>query len=97
MQWQNVWVVELSDGVDLGQEALGAQDSGQVRPEDLDGDAAVMLEIVGEIDSCHPTATDVPLDRVAPGKGGLQGGELLHHSWPEGVGCSMIQACNGSD
>jgi hypothetical protein len=42
----------------------------------------VMLEIVREVDRCHPAATDLALDRVVAGKGGLQGDQLLAYADP---------------
>ena len=46
-------MAEAGGGLDLAQEALGAERGGELGAEDLDGDLAVVLEIFGEIDGGH--------------------------------------------
>jgi hypothetical protein len=48
-QRQDVPVLEDCRGLDLGKEALGADDRRKFRAEDLDRDLAVVLEVLGEI------------------------------------------------
>src|SRR6185503_20623746 len=48
--------------------------------QDLDGDAAVVLEISGEIDRCHPTASELALERVTPGEGGTETVQKVRHA-----------------
>jgi hypothetical protein len=52
-------------GLDLRQEPLGADHRGQLGAEHLDGDLAIVLEVLGEVDGCHPALTELPLDPVA--------------------------------
>ena len=40
--------------------------------QDLDGDLAMVPEIVGEIDRGHSPAAQLPLNAVAVGEGGLE-------------------------
>ena len=46
-------MLEVGGGLDLGEEAFGADDGGEFGAEDLDGDGAVVLEVVGEVDGGH--------------------------------------------
>jgi hypothetical protein len=46
-----VRVLQIGRELDLGQEALGADDGGQFRAQDLDGDPPVVPEIVGAVAS----------------------------------------------
>jgi hypothetical protein len=68
---------ELGGGLDLAQEAVGAQRNRQLGTEDLDGDRPVMLEIAGEIDRGHPALAQLALDGVAVRQGGRQAGEIV--------------------
>jgi hypothetical protein len=56
---------EIGDGLDLVQEPLGADQGRELRPQHLDGDLAVVLEIVGQVDRGHPARTQLALDPVA--------------------------------
>jgi hypothetical protein len=58
-------MIEVRCDLDLAEETIDANRSGQLRPEHLDRDLAIMLEIVSEIDGCHPTSTELTLNRVA--------------------------------
>ena len=49
---------------------LGAQAHREFRPQHLDGHLPVQLEILGEIDDCHPAAAELALDSVAVGECG---------------------------
>ena len=68
----------VGDGLDLAQEALGADDGGQLGAEDLDGHLAVVLEVLGEIDGGHAALAQLALDAVAVGEGGTQGVRHAH-------------------
>ena len=61
---------------------VGAEDGGELRPEDLDGDLAVVLQVVREIDSGHATRAELALDAVAVGKDGAEAAERVGH-WPQ--------------
>ena len=55
---------------DLLQEPLGAEDRGQLRAQDLDGDLAVVLEVLRQVHRGHAALAQLPLDAVAVGEGG---------------------------
>ncbi len=67
-QWQDVRVLEVGGGLDLGEEALGADDGGEFRAQDLDGDGAIVLEVVGQVDRGHAPLAELALDAVAVGQ-----------------------------
>jgi hypothetical protein len=52
--------------------ALGAERGGEFRPQHLHRHLAVQLQVLGQVDGCHPTTADLPLDRVAVSEGGLE-------------------------
>ncbi len=70
-------MVEPSRSVDLAEEPLRAKRRGQLGPQHLDGDFAMVLQVLGEVDRRHTAATEFTLDRVAVGKRGLQSGEQV--------------------
>ena len=72
-------MVEPCRDLDLAQEALVAERRGKLGLQDLEGDGAVVLEVLGQIDRGHPAAAEFALDRVAAGEGGLQAREDLVH------------------
>jgi hypothetical protein len=63
--------MELRGDLDLAQEPFGAEYRGVLRPQDLDGHLAVVLEVLGAVDSAHRAAADAPLDPVAAGEADL--------------------------
>ncbi len=58
-------MVELRGDLDLAEESLRTQRGGQLRLEDLDGDLAAMLQVVGKIDRGHATSAEFAIDAVA--------------------------------
>ena len=68
--------------LDLGEEALAAERGAELRVEHLDGDVAIVLEVVGEIDGRHATRAELPLDAVASGKGGEETVDQVVHREP---------------
>ena len=58
-------MLQVGGGLDLGQEAVGADHGGQLRPQHLHRDLAVVLEVVGEVDRRHPARAELALDGVA--------------------------------
>ena len=48
-------MLEPGGDFDLTEEAVGAEPRGEVGAEDLDGDPAVVLEILGQVDGAHAT------------------------------------------
>ena len=61
-------MLEVGGGLDLAQEALGADDGGEFGAEDLDGDGAIVLEVVREVDRGHAALAELALDAVAVGQ-----------------------------
>ncbi len=76
-QWKDVRVFEAGGELDLAQEPLAADRSGQLGFKNLDRHLAVELAILGEIHDGHPPTTQFPLDPVTVGEGDLQAIELL--------------------
>lgn len=68
-QAQHMRVLQIGDGLDLPQEPLGSDHCRQLRPENFDGDSAMVLEIFGQIDRGHTALTKLPLDAIAVGQG----------------------------
>ena len=62
-------MLQVGDGLDLAQEALGPDDGREVGPEDLDGDLALVAEVVREVDGGHAALAQLALDPVAVGEG----------------------------
>ena len=58
---------------------VGSHRRGQVGPEDLDRHLALVLQILGEIDRRHPTATEFVLDGVVVGEGSFQTLKCVGH------------------
>src|SRR5436309_9658851 len=79
VEGQDVWVSESRGDLDFAYEALGAERRGELGPQHLDCDGAMMLEIPAEIHRSHPTATEFVLDCVTPDEGGSQAGEQVGH------------------
>ena len=61
-------MLQVSGGLDLGQEPRGADDCGEFRAQDLDGDLAVVLEVVREVHGGHAASAELALDPVAVGQ-----------------------------
>jgi hypothetical protein len=62
-------MLESGGEVDFAPKAIGAQDGGQLGAEDLQGNRAVVFEVLGEVDRGHPAAPELALDRVAIAEG----------------------------
>jgi hypothetical protein len=52
--WNDVGVIEPSRDLDLAKEPLGAKGGGDGGLHHLEGDAAIMLEVVGEVTAAIP-------------------------------------------
>ena len=57
---------------DLADEPFGAERGSEFGTEDLYGDLALVLHVLGEVDRGHAPSTDFPLDGVAVDEGGLE-------------------------
>ncbi len=64
-QRQNGGMLQVRSDLDLVQEALGAEDGGEFGAEDFDGNLAVVLEVVGEVDRGHAAGAQLALDPIA--------------------------------
>ena len=64
VQGQDMGMGEASRDLDLAQETLGAQRSGNLAPEPLDRDGAAELQVLGQIDGRHAAMTQLPLDSI---------------------------------
>ncbi len=62
---EDVRVLQVGDGLDLAQKPFGADDGGEVGAEHLDGDLAVVLEVVREVDGGHAAGAELALDPIA--------------------------------
>jgi hypothetical protein len=63
---------QLGGDLDFQQKPLNPDRVGNLGTENLDGDGAVLLEILGEEDCGHPAAAELALDRVSIGEDSLQ-------------------------
>ena len=57
---------------DLASEAFGAKQRAQLGAKDLDGDLAVMLQVVGQVDGGHASPAELALHGVAAGEAGAE-------------------------
>ena len=60
---QDVRVIQSRRDADLAQEALAGDRACEVGLEHLDGDVAIVLEVVREVDGRHAAAAELALDR----------------------------------
>ena len=51
--------------LDLAEEPFAAEEGRQLRPEHLDGNASMVLHVLGENDDGHPAVAQFPLDPVS--------------------------------
>ena len=63
-----MWVLKPGRRLDFGEEAFGAECSGELRVQHLDCDVAIVAEIACEIDSGHPAGAKLALHAVAVGE-----------------------------
>ncbi len=81
---EDVGVLEARGEMDLGEEPLGAHGGGQLGAEDLDGDVALVLQVVGPPDRGHPALAQLPLQDVAVREDSLQAIQgIVHGRTPE--------------
>ena len=66
-------MLQVGDGLDLAQESLGADHGGELRPEHLDGDLAVVSQILREVYRGHATGAELAHEVVPAGERGSQG------------------------
>ena len=78
-QRQDVGVPEAGRGLDFAEEALGAECGGEFGAEHLDGDLAVVLEVLGEVDGGHAALAELALDAIAVAQGRRESGLGVRH------------------
>jgi hypothetical protein len=79
VQRQDVTVLQVGGDLDLLEEPLGADHGGQFRPQHLERDLAVVLDVVRQVHRRHAALAQLALDDVAIGDRGLQTfGDLAH-------------------
>ena len=69
---EQVRVLESSRDLDLGEEALDAEDRAQLRLQQLERNPAVMPDVAREVHGRHPAGANLALDLVAAREGGGQ-------------------------
>ena len=72
-------MLEVGGELDLGQEPLGADHGGELGPEHLERDPAVVAEVLGEVDGGHAAGADLAVEAVAVRQGGLEPAEEFGH------------------
>jgi len=82
---QDVRVLQVRRRLDLGQEALGTDDGGELGLEHLQRDAAVVLLVARQVDRRHAALAELTLDAVAALEGRVQAGD-----WVGQEACSLI-------
>ena len=71
---------------DLLEKPLRTERRGELGLQHLDGDLAMVLQVLGEIDRRHSPAAKLALDRVAVGEGSLQTCEKISQVGTRGAG-----------
>ena len=66
---KDVGVLQVGGEPDLREEALGPDHRGQLRPEHLHRDPAVVAEVLREVDRRHPARADLVFEPIARRKG----------------------------
>ena len=84
-------MLEVGGDLDLGQEAGAAEDGGELGVEDLDGDLAAVLGVLGEIDGGHAALAQLAHEPVAVGQGGLEPGDYFLHDIVSQKGASRCR------
>ena len=59
---------ETGGELDLAEEPVGADRGREVGPEDLEGDLAVVAEVLGQEHDGHAALAELALELVAPGE-----------------------------
>ncbi len=75
-------MLQVGRGPDLAQEPLGADHGRELGPHELDGDLAVVPQVLGEVDSRHAALAELALEAIAFGQRGGEAGAGLVHGCP---------------
>ena len=62
-------MLEIRRRLDLGEETLAADDGRQLRLEDLERDATVVFDVIGQVHGRHAAGAELSLDAVSVGQG----------------------------
>ena len=79
-------VCETSGDLDLAEKPLRPESGRELGFQDLDGDFAMVLPVLGEVDRRHPAAAEFALDRVPVGECSLQTGDQIGQAATRGRG-----------
>ena len=91
---QDMRVLEPGGELDLALEPLGAEGGGELGEEDLEGDRAVVPEVLGQVDDGHAAAAELTLERVAVRECIAQAIRHAHEA-PRGGGTSWLVLGSG--
>src|SRR5213079_2920177 len=80
VEGQDVWVREARRDFDLAEEPLRTERGSELGLQHLDGDLAMVLQVLGEIDRRHPAAAQLSLDQVTVGECRLERREHVRHA-----------------
>jgi hypothetical protein len=69
---EDVRMLELGSEFDFALKAIGTDGRGEVRVEDLDGDIAVVLKVLGQEDCGHAAAAELAFDGVPVAEGAAE-------------------------
>lgn len=58
-------MLKVRGGLDLGEESVGPDDSGELRFENLDRDLPLVLQVIGQVDRGHSAFAEFALQSVA--------------------------------
>ncbi len=103
VQWEDGRVLEPCGDFDLTEKAVGTEPRGKLGTEDLDGDPAVVLQILGQVYGAHAALAERALEAVAVPQGfdeaggdlghAARGGQALNMDQRVSVGKSAARAC----
>ena len=89
---EDVRVLQVGGGLDLGEEALGADHGAEFGTQHLDRHLAVVLDVVGQVDGGHAAGAELALEGVAVGERVGQLGRNHGHDkdLPQGSGNGQV-------
>jgi hypothetical protein len=91
-------MLERRGGLDLDDETLGAEHGGEFRLQDLDGNLAVVPEILGEEHRRHAALAELAFDAVAVRQCSAQrGARALAHRITPILATSLMKILDGTE
>src|SRR5262249_28121369 len=79
-KWKDMRVLQFRGGLDFSEKSLDANELRELAVHDLDGDLAIVTDVVRQVDVRHPATADLALDDVSVGESSLQAIEELHRT-----------------